>query len=206
MSSPPIRSGAEKAYIEILTEQPVPTPTYGSGGSFTIACSTRIAAPPSTVFDIVIDASKYSTWNQFCPKCTIDHQPDFDDNDNDNEKKLKQGTKFTFDVVLDPKSGSARPTALIVNVLEPIEYEGGKRKGWRITWGPRPSFFMPEWLLRSERVQEFIEIPGSNDTEYLCWETFYGPLAPVVRMTVGNQVQNGFRLGMEGLKKRAEEK
>ena len=66
---------------------------------------------------------------------------------------------------------------------------------------------MPEWLLRSERVQEFVEIPGgsSPEIEYFCWETFYGPLAHVVRLTVGAKVQKGFEVWMEGLKGRAEE-
>ncbi|KAK3994978.1 hypothetical protein QBC44DRAFT_37980 [Cladorrhinum sp. PSN332] len=216
----PIPSGAVTAYTETLTK-PVQTPTYGSGGTFTVACSTRISATPSTVLDIVLDAPNYPIWNQFCRKCTIDEQPDTNDtsdaNDanDDDDGKLRLGTKFTFDVFLDPEGegggASPRPTALKVNILEPVEYheEGGrKRKGWRVTWGHRPSLLMPEWLLRSERVQEFIEISDSSsdtETEYLCWETFYGPLARVVKIAVGIKVQRGFEVGMEGLKGRAEE-
>ncbi|KAK4168698.1 hypothetical protein QBC43DRAFT_341370 [Cladorrhinum sp. PSN259] len=196
-----IPSGAVTAYTETLAA-PVPTPTYGSSGTFTIACSTRISASPLTTLDVVLDAPNYPIWNRFCRKCTID---DEGPSESKEDGKLRLGTKFTFDVYLDAdvENGSPRPTALKVNVLEPLDYQG--RKGWRVTWGPRSSLLMPEWLLRSERVQEFTEIPGSSDTEYLCWETFYGPMAHVVKVAVGAKVQRGFELGMEGLKTRAEE-
>ena len=82
----------------------------------------------------------------------------------------------------------------------------GRRKGWRIAWRQRDSLLMPGWLLRSERVQEFVEAGDGAETEYRCWETFYGLLAPVVRMAVGRQVAAGFDAWTEGLKRRAEEK
>ena len=62
---------------------------------------------------------------------------------------------------------------------------------------------MPGWMLRSERVQEFVEV-GEGQTAYYCWETFYGVLAPVVRMVAGAGVERGFGLWMEGLKGKVE--
>ena len=89
-----------------------------------------------------------------------------------------------------------------VSVLERIDEEG--RKGWRVAWKQRPSLMMPSWMMHGERIQEFVEA-GEAQTEYTCWETFYGALAPVVRMTVAARVMDGFKAWMAGLKKRAEE-
>lgn len=54
-------------------------------------------------------------------------------------------------------------------------------------------------MLKSERVQEFVEV-GEGETEYVTWETFYGPLAPVVKALVGVKVARGFEAWAEGLK------
>lgn len=149
------------------------------------------------------------SWNRFRRKCTIDSQPPPSGDDaNNNDDKLRLGTKFTLDLYLDPDSdnSSSRPTAVQVKILEPVDHGAG-RQGRRVTWGPRGSLLMPEWLLRSERAREFVEVPGSSSSavEYFCWETFYGPLAPVVKLTVGAKVQRGFEVWMEGLKVRAKE-
>ena len=86
-----------------------------------------------------------------------------------------------------------------------------KRTGWRVAWRTRPTLALPGWMLRSERVQEFVQIdapfglPGELHTVYTCWETFYGVLGPVVRLAVGSQLVRGFNLWMAGMKKRAEE-
>lgn len=82
--------------------------------------------------------------------------------------------------------------------------DNAHRKGWRIAWRQRASLLMPGWMLRSERVQEFVEVAGGSETEYHCWETFYGVLAPVVRLAAGAQVEKGFDVWQVGLKGRAE--
>jgi hypothetical protein len=105
-----------------------------------------------------------------------------------------------------------------VTVLEPIDEDSkdsvfessslaeAHRNGWRIAWRQRTSLLMPGFVLRSERVQEFIEVNGGSETEYHCWETFYGPLAPVVRLAVGTKVENGFDAWLAGLKQKVESK
>ena len=118
----------------------------------------------------------------------------------------------------EPDSNPGQAIALEVSVLEPIDEdsrdsivpspsppEGGhRRRGWRIAWRQRPSLLMPAWMLRSERVQEFVEVSGGSETEYHCWETFYGVLAPVVRRVAGRQVERGFDAWLLGLKGRVE--
>jgi len=159
-----------------------------------------------------------ATWNRFCRKCTIDSQP----TEGADPERLQLGTHFTFDVHLntdEPDDTPGRPTALEVSVLEPIDEDSndspfpsssladdGPRKGWRIAWKQRASLLMPGWMLRSERVQEFIEIAGGSETEYRCWETFYGVMAPVVRLAAGAQVEKGFDVWQAGLKERVEKR
>ncbi|AEO54736.1 hypothetical protein MYCTH_77895 [Thermothelomyces thermophilus ATCC 42464] len=215
-----------------VTGPPIPTITYGSGGSFSVSCSSRIAATPKECLDVVTAASEYPAWNRFCRKCTIDAQPPAaaaaaataarnSDDGPCPDTFLRLGTQFTFDVHLDPEGPDGkpgRPTALEVSVLEPIDEEedpgdgsGGRRRrrGWRIAWKQRHGLLMPAAMLRSERVQEFVEVAGDGDgrppgTQYYCWETFYGPLAPVVRLIVGRQVERGFDAWLRGLKARVE--
>lgn len=128
---------------------------------------------------------------------------------------------------LDPSApDDGKPNQLValeVSALEPIDdnddnHEDGqtgqrRRRGWRIAWRQRPSLMMPSWMLRSERVQEFVEVAtadgtgaggGEPETEYRCWETFYGVLAPVVRLAAAKQVEGGFDAWLAGMKGVAE--
>ncbi|EGS22928.1 uncharacterized protein CTHT_0014060 [Thermochaetoides thermophila DSM 1495] len=219
-----------------------PTPSYGLGGTFTITCSTRIAASPQACLSVVTNSAGYPLWNRFCRACTIDYQPPGNSSDTNpayanHDLTLRLGTHFTFDVYLDPdeplnnddSAGTSSggdifsgitslakrdATSLEVSVLEEfdeevdVEVEGGegpgqkvrkRRKGWRIAWRTRGSWARPTWMLKSERVQEFAEV-GEGETEYVTWETFYGPLAPVVKALVGVKVARGFEAWAEGLK------
>ncbi|KAK0655842.1 hypothetical protein B0T16DRAFT_314566 [Cercophora newfieldiana] len=192
---------------------PIATPTYGAGGNFTIACSTRIPATPTQCLDVVLDAPDYPKWNTFCRKCTIDvpsstpSPPDAPSGDG----YLTLGTKFTFDVHTGPAAvnddgGAGRPTPLELSVLERIDAtaEDGRR-GWRVAWRMRPSLALPGFMLRAERIQEFVEAEDGNETDYACWETFYGVLAPVVRLAVGSKLTPAFDAWNSGLKARVEE-
>jgi hypothetical protein len=219
---------------------PVPTPTHGPGGSFTVACGTRIAATPATCLAVILDAASYPRWNRFCRSCNIDAG-------GGDEGTLAPGTQFTFDVHMDldeevddgddgeeaggQTSGRdirGRATKLEISKLDAIgdrEEEGGDddddgyafaapslvlgdsavaargRKGWRVAWKTRG---MPGMLLRSERVQDFLGTEDGHETDYVCWETFYGLLAPIVRLAVGAKLENGFGAWMDDLKARAE--
>lgn len=178
---------------------------------------------------------KDPSWNRFCRHCTIDAQPPGVSPDDD---RLRLGTRFTFDVHADPSAPvvdggeqrTGRPTPLEVSVLEAIDEDdgdgdghdeggegregrrrtGARRKGWRIAWRQRPTWLMPAWMLRAERVQELVAAgatageDGAEATEYYCWETFHGVLAPLVKMVAGNMVERGFEAWMQGLKEKAE--
>lgn len=194
-STPPVPRNCRSS----ITPQPIATPTHGPGGSFTIRCSTNIDAPPDAVFAVLTDHSKWPEWNRFVRKVTVDSdQPDA------ATTLIEKGMKMTFDVHMDPTDpgSSPRKEGMLVTIREPYEAVGqGERKGWRVAW---KSTSLPSWVLRSERVQEVVDDGGGN-TEYTCWETMYGPLAPVVRLAVGGKLEKAFDCWTEDLKKRAEE-
>lgn len=94
-----------------------------------------------------------------------------------------------------------------VSVNQPIvithleEFERAGKKGLRVAW--RAGGVMPAFILRSERVQEFVqsdEVGEEGGCEYFCWETFYGVITPVLRLSVGSKLERGFDAWMNGLK------
>jgi hypothetical protein len=105
-------------------------------------------------------------------------------------------------------TSSGRPTPVEVSVLERINDEDG-RKGWRVAWKTRPTLGLPSWMLRAERVQEFVEVEseegGGMETEYVCWETFYGTIAGITRLVVGGKLPAAFEGWNGGLRERVEQ-
>lgn len=217
-----------------ITPTPLPTPTYGPPGlgSFTVSSSTRINASPGTCLQIILDVNKYPEWNRFVPSVTID-SPSSTAQSHFGPDTLQLGTKFTFHVNMEagiPSTpATSRPTALVVTGLSEVDEMGeqtevdrifdqlvagggGVGMRHRLAWGPRGSWSMPSWMLRSERVQEFRLVEREGDDrdkglsacDYVNWETFYGVLAPVVRMAVGAKLEACFGVWERDLRRRAE--
>ncbi|KAK7734707.1 putative secondary metabolism biosynthetic enzyme [Cytospora paraplurivora] len=187
-----------------IAPQPIATPTYGPGGSFTIRCSTNISAPPDAVFAVLNDYSRWPEWNRFVRKATVNPDDLPSQGDSADATAIKKDMRLTFDVHMDPldPGSSPRKENMFVTTLEPYEaVDGAEGKGWRVAW---KSTSYPSLALRSERVQEVVD-DGNGNTEYTCWETMYGPLAPVVKWTVGSKLETAFQCWSEDLKKRAEE-
>lgn len=91
---------------------------------------------------------------------------------------------------LIPGRKRTRTQGIEVTVLSPIDENG--KKGFRLAW---KGTGFSHWQLHSERVMEFIEIDlanGEQGTEFTCWETFAGVLAPVVKATYGNTLVERF--------------
>ncbi|KAF2186181.1 hypothetical protein K469DRAFT_542118, partial [Zopfia rhizophila CBS 207.26] len=187
---------------------PIPVPSYGPGGSFSISCSTIINAAPLTCLEIVLDTSNYPSWNRFCRRVTIDHTPSATLN-SDSPLELSQlmqrpnyifpGLKFSFEVYSNP-DGDAKPRQqpLEATVLQRITEDG--RTGYRVAW---KMLGMPYYVLHSERVQDFIEYrteEGVIATQYRCWETFGGLIAAAMKLSVASQIEEGFNVWAEGLR------
>ncbi|KAI1810292.1 hypothetical protein GGS20DRAFT_208917 [Poronia punctata] len=189
---------------------PIPVPTYGPGGVFSVICSGTISAPPLTCLEKVLDLNGYPTWNTFVPSATIT-SPAPTSNPVTGPEDLRAlaskpgyavpGAKLQFNVTMTP-GGSSRAIALEVTFLEALEASEGNGKGYRVAW---KSIGTPTFLLRTERVQEFIELLGDDGkvkTQYTCWETFGGALGYVMPRA---QIEAGFTRWRDGLKKAVEE-
>lgn len=230
-----------------IAPAPIPTPTHGAGGSFTVISSIHIDAPPDVAFTALLDHASWPEWNRFVRRVTVTSSPPPPPPSSssasepplpadasaletaiardDGTKYLKKGMCMTFNVhLMDPeKEGSSHTQqGMEVTLLEPFDApaqdtsssssrpsphgRGATRKGWRIAW---KGTTVPSLLLRTERVQEVVDdgtgtAGGGGGTEYTCWETMYGPLAPVVRLATGKRLETGFRCWAEDLKRRAE--
>ncbi|KAI1181782.1 hypothetical protein F5B17DRAFT_240377 [Nemania serpens] len=194
---------------------PIPVPTLGAtGGVFAVACSTRIAGPALASLEKVLDLPSYGSWNTFVPEASlVSVGPTMTESESALPPELRAvvsrpgyvspGAKIRFHAVMTP-GGAARAVDLEVTALEAFNDDdgdgpaGGKGKGYRVAW---KAVGMPSFLLRSERVQEFVEHTapdGTVETRYACWETFGGWLAYVLPR---GQLEDGFTRWMDGLKK-----
>lgn len=195
-------------------DSPLASPTYRAGGKATIICSAAIAAPPAMCLEITLDPVTYPSWNKFVPRVTVQSSPPPPPpestpsavaqllKESPDRQLLLLGTRFREEVHLRPDSASGQRiqnTDLEISALE--EFERGGAKGLRVAWKMQGD----PWYLKAERTQEFLERPDGG-CDYVCYETFYGPVTWLVRRFVGPPVLRGFGLWMEGLKKAAEEK
>jgi len=110
---------------------------------------------------------------------------------------MEKGSTLIIDVYMSgdglvPGTSRSRTQEIKCTILEKIDEEKQKRKGYRIAW---KSVGYGEWNLRSERVMEFVETEdeeGKIWTEYACWETFGGLLGSAVKLAVGGQLTDRF--------------
>ncbi|KAF6838911.1 hypothetical protein CPLU01_02181 [Colletotrichum plurivorum] len=202
-----------------LVSPTLSTPTAGSVNAvFTIAAATPISSPPLTVLAAVLNPSTYATWNPVFPKATITRAapspvpPLLEGSPVAASKPgdiLLQGTHVTFEVHLnlDPAKVTSNSTCVVTKLEEfakATTAAGGNehrgRKGYRVCWkttGWQP----PPFVLKAERVHEFLESEDGTGTEYRCYETFSGPLAQVMRFTMVGQLEAAFAAWMDGLKR-----
>lgn len=204
MSSPHVIIGPDRAATISLA--PIATPTHGSGGSLSVACSGRIAAPPETCLAVLLNTAQYVQWNRFVPRVTIlKEAPASPAAPAAGPGFLALGTEMEFEVHMDLADKAGRSTQkarVVVSALDRVEEDG--RKGWRVAWRTAPGGLLP-FALWTERIQDLMD-DGEGGTLYVCWETFYGLLTPVVRFVIGKQLEGGFAAWMGGLREQAEKK
>lgn len=196
----------------IIPALPTPTVSSGSLPSFSVTCSTTIAAPPLLCLSTVLDTASWPSWNTFCPSATIDSTPSPDSvslNAPELEALARRpahlypGVEMTFSVHMTPNTPSPTISAERVTILERFTDPQG-RTGYRVAWQYTT---MPFMLIHAERVQEFVEARGPDGaivTEYLNYETFGGLLIPVMRWFKTGEMCDGFSRWMSSLKGAAE--
>ncbi|KAF9869344.1 hypothetical protein CkaCkLH20_13182 [Colletotrichum karsti] len=202
-----------------LVSPVLPTPTLGHDGAvFTIAYATPIAKPPLAVLAAFVNPATYPSWNPMFPKVTVNRVPTeplppllagSSVADAKPADLMLEGAQVTFEVHLglDPAKPSANSHCIITKLEDFNKVitttAGGEHKGlkgYRVAW-KTTGYTPPTFLLRAERVHEFLETEDGGGTEYRCYETFYGPLAHIVKLTLVGQLEAAFTAWMDGLKR-----
>ncbi|KAJ3511758.1 hypothetical protein NLJ89_g3914 [Agrocybe chaxingu] len=182
---------------------------------FSISTHIAIDAPPSVVWDALLDFPAYSAWNPFVSSQVV----------------ASADGKWAPLAEQTPKEGLGLVMRVHIPPLEePLGLEGGKRNGkkvakhqmsyetitavdeerWRVAW---KQAFLPGWLLDAERWQVLSVLPASQEageggqstyrgerTYYETREVFSGPLAYVVRVLYAKGLQAGFEAHARALK------
>lgn len=179
----------------------VSTPSISvKDGVFAVTGATRINAPASFIFDILLDTSTYPEWCTFVPKVVIDEQPSpavqlAGAVADDKSSVLKLGTKFTFFAVIGSPGSKQTPSPLIVSdVSTPSEpssyvpratleaspvYTADLSQIYRVAWkGDKVGFYA--WGLNVERFHEVI-VRGEDQCEVRTWEVMGGVLAHITK-------------------------
>ncbi|KAJ8112640.1 hypothetical protein OPT61_g5036 [Boeremia exigua] len=179
----------------------VSTPTVPVHESvFAVTSSTRINAPASFVFRILLDTSTYPQWCTLVPKVVVSEQCPAaaqrpDDRADSKSAVLRLGTKFTFFAVMGSPGSRQTPTHLVVSDLstpsEPSSYIPSSTleassvytpdlsKVYRVAWkGDKVDFFAKG--LNTERFHEVI-VRDQEQCEVRTWEVMGGVLAHTVK-------------------------
>lgn len=161
-----------------------------------IASSTTTSTPAQQVWQTLLDTSTWPSWNTFCPRVTIRHQPDTS-SDETPSPILQHGTQLTLHVCMDPSSPRETDAHLVVTQCDPPQVN---QPVGRIAWASDFSAAgtLPRMLLMAERVHEVEEVDGM--TEVRNWELQQGYLAYVVSWMYGRRLQDAFNGWVSELK------
>ncbi|KAL0482324.1 decapping and exoribonuclease protein [Acrasis kona] len=159
-----------------MTEQVLQTPKI-KNGVFTTLGSSLIKGDPDVIFKTLLKFDDYSRWNTFTP----------------NAEKVTSFEDF-------PKIGDQINLTVHMNgmntrtqLVEITSFDANLR---RICW---KGLGFPNWALRSERVQELIEVdPGVY--EYKNYETMEGFASYLTNFFVRSQLDEGFQRCTSDLK------
>ena len=208
----PVTSAASPVTCSIV--HPIPVPTHGAKGLFTVLSKTRVEATPLQVLNLIRDTSTWLEWNSFCPRCEINNKSTKANSEIDpdiptgQEGWLDAGTTATIDVHmsgdgLTPGKKRTRTQSVFVTYIDALPLSSSTEKsdainqenkrGYRICWKATGlgSF------LYSERVFELLECRldeagGITGTDFTCYETFGGVLAITVKLTYGSTLVERF--------------
>ncbi|THW18204.1 hypothetical protein D6D23_07780 [Aureobasidium pullulans] len=183
------------------TSTPRPTPTIPSGGFFSAYAEATVTAPPSTVYNALIDTSIWGDWNSFVPSVTIVKRSD--DEADSIDPGIKKDMVLSFEVNMTP-SMTTNSKEIVTHVDEcPSGLQPGRIT--RINWiMDNKGSFTPKFILVAERVNE-IEDLGDGTCIYRSWETFSGLAARIVKWKFGQALQKNFENWVTGIKQYVQE-
>lgn len=181
---------------------PRPTPAIPTGGLFSPFAEVTVSAPPSAVYDALIDTSKWGEWNNFVPSVTITKHPSSIPKSSD--ARMTKDMFMTFKVNMS-SSVSTVSKEIVTQVDEPPTASHLKNIT-RVCWVMNNSGMLtPKFLLSAERVNE-IEDLGDGTCIYRSWETFAGPFARIVKWKYEQTLETNFQKWATGLQQYVEAK
>ncbi|KZV65030.1 hypothetical protein PENSPDRAFT_690226 [Peniophora sp. CONT] len=162
-------------------------------GVFSVSSSIVIDAPPSVVWKVILDFPAYKEWNSF-----VRVQTKLDKSKKpfaDQTTPIELGTFLRLGSHIPPtmdESISLTRSDEVITELDPTNF--------RVAWK-----FLPPvpGILNAERWQQ-LEETEDGKTKFETKETFYGPVAYVVRWMLRDKLQNAFEVYADDLKKRSE--
>lgn len=205
------------------SETMIPNPPKEVSAVFIPHYRTTIEAPARIVFEILTSPSTWPDWNLFVPGAELISRRGasgiiepytYDASSGDLQARhratpqVREGDTVTFKVAV-PISGKGptakrMPSSTQLFVSEVYVPKPGVDAGdatYRVIWGAPSSLSAPS----AKRVQD-VEPLGEQRCEYRSYEEMGGPLAYVVKWTMGGAVQRGVDEWGEGLKRAAEER
>jgi len=167
----------------------------GSDAIYYAHSSAATTAPAEKTWQTLIDTSTWPSWNSFCPRVTIRHQPGQDE----LSSTLQNGTQMTLHVHMDRNSPAETDVHLVVTQFEPPD--SATNKTGRIAWSSdyTASGTLPRFLLQAERVHEIKPVDEGRGSEVRNWEVQVGYAAYAVRWMYGRVVQEAFERWVEDL-------
>ncbi|KAF2020121.1 hypothetical protein BU24DRAFT_419692 [Aaosphaeria arxii CBS 175.79] len=160
-----------------------------------VKTQVTIKAPAREVWETLIDTSTWPQWNSFIPKAEIVNKQEQPPEGEPQYWKMDQQRKFTA-IVAGMKQ---HPMQKVVAFEEPDPSATGP-KAYRICWAVQG---YPHFLLNTYRFNEINEVEEEGETYciYRTGEEQFGPLAHVIKRTIGGQIENGIKAWAEDLKK-----
>lgn len=165
----------------------LPTPTYGSeGGLFTVCTELTIHAPPSAIYNALLDFQAYSTFSSFVIDVEL---PAYI---TDTPEDVHIGLEMTFTTVdIFPLVNTT--SIEIVTVMENTPGERYVMVAWRYDDTLGGTFS------RSEHPSILVD-QGDGTTRYVSYETYYDGPGTLLLVPLRSRLQEGYANHGEDLK------
>jgi len=196
------KSKYDAHFLDKQSIHPRPSPTVPSP-TFSVLGHAIINAPPTAVYDALLDLPNYRNWNTFVTSAKL-KKPSSEAaaGDPKTTTHMHTGAVFDFTVKMKTNSDSLTTSTEICTLAEPLKTSTSEdpfpvtTATWIFDVSGIP---LMKYLLWSEHVNEIIDL-GDGRTEYVHWEAFGGVLATAIKWFASGDLARAFRDWPEELK------